>query len=46
MVGTAYVALLCKQADTDFRVEFPAFPEGITAGAPLDDARRHDSKIR
>lgn len=40
MVVTAYVALLCKEADSDFGVEFPDFPGCITAGTTLEDARR------
>ncbi len=37
---TAYVALLRKQPDTDYGVDFPDFPGCITAGTTLDDARR------
>lgn len=37
---TAYIALLRKQADSDFGVEFPDFPGCITAGVTLEDARR------
>lgn len=40
MVVTAYVALLRKQADSDFGVEFPDFPGCITAGITLEDARQ------
>jgi len=40
MVVTAYIALLRKQADSDFGVEFPDFPGCITAGITLEDARR------
>lgn len=40
MVVTAYVALLRKQADSDFGVEFPDFPGCITAGVTLEDAQR------
>lgn len=39
MVVIAYVALLRKEADSDFGVEFPDFPGCITAGVTLDDAR-------
>ena len=39
MVVTAYVALLRKEADSDFGVEFPDFPGCITAGVTLEDAR-------
>ena len=37
---TAYIALLRKQVDSDFGVEFPDFPGCITAGITLEDARR------
>ena len=37
---TAYIALLRKQADSDFGVEFLDFPGCITAGVTLEDARR------
>ena len=37
---TAYIALLRKQAESDFGVEFPDFPGCITAGVTLEDARR------
>jgi predicted RNase H-like HicB family nuclease len=37
---TAYVALLRKQPDSDFGVDFPDFPGCITAGETLEDARR------
>jgi predicted RNase H-like HicB family nuclease len=37
---TAYVALLRKQPDTDYGVDFPDFPGCITAGKTLEDARR------
>jgi predicted RNase H-like HicB family nuclease len=37
---TAYVALLRKQPDSDFGVDFPDFPGCVTAGETLDDARR------
>lgn len=40
MVVTPYVALLRKEADSDFGVEFPDFPGCITAGVTLEDARR------
>ena len=36
---TAYIALLRKEADSDFGVEFPDFPGCITAGVTLEDAR-------
>ncbi len=36
---TAYIALLRKQVDSDFGVEFPDFPGCITAGVTLEDAR-------
>jgi predicted RNase H-like HicB family nuclease len=37
---TTYVALLRKEADSDFGVDFPDFPGCITAGITLEDARR------
>lgn len=37
---TAYVALLRKQDDSDYGVDFPDFPGCITAGKTLEDARR------
>ncbi len=37
---TAYIALLRKQVDCDFGVEFPDCPGCVTAGITLDDARR------
>jgi predicted RNase H-like HicB family nuclease len=37
---TAYVALLRKQPDSDYGVDFPDFPGCITAGETLEDARR------
>ena len=37
---TAYVALLRKQSDSDYGVDFPDFPGCITAGKTLEDARR------
>ena len=40
----AYIALLRKQAETDFGVDFPDFPGCITAGATLDEARREASQ--
>lgn len=39
MVMTAYTALLRKQADSDFGMEFPDFPGCITAGVTLEDAQ-------
>lgn len=36
---TAYIALLRKEADSDFGVEFPDFPGCITAGVTLEEAR-------
>ena len=36
---TAYIALLRKQVDSNFGVEFPDFPGCITAGVTLEDAR-------
>jgi predicted RNase H-like HicB family nuclease len=37
---TAYVALLRKQPQSDYGVDFPDFPGCITAGETLEDARR------
>lgn len=37
---TAYVALLRKDADSDYGVDFPDFPGCVTAGVTLEDARR------
>lgn len=37
---TTYIALLRKEVDSDFGVEFPDFPGCITAGVTLEDARR------
>jgi predicted RNase H-like HicB family nuclease len=36
---TEYVALIHKEADSDFGVSFPDFPGCITAGSTLDEAR-------
>jgi len=36
---TGYIALLRKQADSDFGVEFPDFPDCVTAGISIEDAR-------
>jgi predicted RNase H-like HicB family nuclease len=35
-----YIALIHKDADSDFGVSFPDFPGCVTAGATLDEARR------
>jgi predicted RNase H-like HicB family nuclease len=37
---TGYVALMRKDADSDYGVEFPDFPGCVTAGTTPDDARR------
>ena len=37
---TAYVALLRKQPDSEYGVDFPDFQGCITAGETLEDARR------
>ena len=37
---TVYIALLRKDADSDYGVEFPDFPGCVTAGRTLDEARR------
>lgn len=36
---TQYIALIHKDADSEFGVSFPDFPGCITAGATLDEAR-------
>jgi len=36
----SYIALIRKEPDSDYGVEFPDFPGCITAGVDLDDARR------
>ncbi|WP_296713143.1 type II toxin-antitoxin system HicB family antitoxin [Rhodoblastus sp.] len=35
-----YIALIHKDADSDFGVSFPDFPGCVTVGANLDEARR------
>lgn len=37
---TAYIALIHKEAGSDYGVSFPDFPGCVTAGTDLDDARR------
>jgi predicted RNase H-like HicB family nuclease len=37
---TTYIALLRKERDSDFGVNFPDFPGCVTAGKSLDEARR------
>jgi predicted RNase H-like HicB family nuclease len=37
---TAYIALIRKEPDSDFGVDFPDFPGCVTAGRTLDEARR------
>jgi predicted RNase H-like HicB family nuclease len=37
---TAYIALLRKEASTDFGVDFPDFPGCVTAGTTLEEARQ------
>jgi predicted RNase H-like HicB family nuclease len=37
---TTYIALLRKETDSDFGVNFPDFPGCVTAGKSLDEARR------
>jgi len=37
---TAYIALIRKEPDSDYGVEFPDFPGCVTAGRSLDEARR------
>ncbi len=36
---TAYIALLRKDLDSDYGVDFPDFPGCVTAGKTLDEAR-------
>lgn len=36
----AYIALIRKDADSDYGVDFPDFPGCVTAGRTLDEARR------
>jgi predicted RNase H-like HicB family nuclease len=36
----SYIALIRKDADSDFGVDFPDFPGCVSAGATLDEARR------
>jgi predicted RNase H-like HicB family nuclease len=36
---TTYIALLRKETDSDFGVNFPDFPGCVTAGVSLDEAR-------
>jgi predicted RNase H-like HicB family nuclease len=35
-----YIALLRKEPDSDYGVDFPDFPGCVTAGSTLDEARR------
>ena len=35
-----YIALIHKEADSDFGVSFPDFPGCVSAGSTLDEARR------
>ena len=37
---TTYIALIRKEAASDYGVDFPDFPGCVTAGKTLDDARR------
>jgi predicted RNase H-like HicB family nuclease len=39
-----YIALLRKDEDSDFGVDFPEFPGCITAGKTLEEARRRASE--
>lgn len=36
---SAYIALIRKDPDSDFGVDFPDFPGCVTAGSTLDEAR-------
>jgi predicted RNase H-like HicB family nuclease len=40
IVMAEYIALLHKDADSDYGVSFPDFPGCVTAGKTLDEARR------
>ncbi len=35
-----YIALIHKEADSDYGVSFPDFPGCVTAGASLEEARK------
>lgn len=35
----SYIALLCKDEDSDYGVEFPDFPGCVTAGKTLEEAQ-------
>ena len=37
---TTYIALLRKDPDSDFGVDFPDFPDCITAGSTLEETRQ------
>jgi len=37
----AYIALIHKEADSDFGVSFPDLPGCVSAGSTLDEARAH-----
>ncbi len=37
---TAYIALIRKDGNSDYGVDFPDFPGCVTAGRSLDEARR------
>lgn len=41
---TSYIALLRKDDDSDYGVDFPDFPGCVTAGRTLDEARRSASE--
>ena len=41
---TSYIALLRKQPRSDYGVDFPDFPDCITAGRSLEEARRMASE--
>ena len=40
----AYITLLRKEKDSDFGVDFPDFPGGITAGKTLEEAHKAASE--
>ena len=42
---TSYIALLFKEADSDFGVGFPDFPGCVTAGETLQEAQRLAAEV-
>ena len=41
---TAYIALIRKDIDSDYGVDFPDFPGCVTAGRTVEEARRMASE--